>query len=230
MVEVASVARRAAIHAALAEPARLAIVDALALGDAAPGELGATLDLPSNLLAHHLRALEAAGVVQRVRSEADRRRTYVRLVPAALAAVAPDTATPAISAVRVLFVCTHNSARSQLAAALWARRSAIPAASAGTHPAKQVHRRAVSTARRHGLKLHARGTAHVRDVHQPGDLIVAVCDNAYEELHRSRQGRPQLHWSVPDPVRADTDDAFDNAFTEIAARIDRLGRAIRRTP
>jgi protein-tyrosine-phosphatase/DNA-binding HxlR family transcriptional regulator len=230
VIDASSLERRAAVHAALAEPARLAVVDALALGAASPGALGAALGLPSNLLAHHLRVLEAAGVVQRARSEADRRRTYVRLVPAALAALTPVTSAHALSAIRVVFVCTRNSARSQLAAALWARRSVVPAASAGTAPADRVHRRAVSTARRHGLTLDSRRTAHVGDVLRPGDLLVAVCDNAYEQLRHPRHRRPQLHWSVPDPVRIDTDDAFEDAFAEIAARVDRLGTAFSADP
>ena len=48
-------ARRAAVHAALADPARLLITDTLAEGDASPSELAAMLAMPSNLLAHHLR-------------------------------------------------------------------------------------------------------------------------------------------------------------------------------
>ena len=72
------------MHAALGDPTRLAVVDALVAGDRSPHELAETLGLPSNLLAHHLRVLQDAGVVARPRSEADRRRTYVRVVPAAL--------------------------------------------------------------------------------------------------------------------------------------------------
>jgi DNA-binding transcriptional ArsR family regulator len=53
---------RARIHAALSDPARLAIVDTLVAGDAAPGELGAVLDMPTNLVAHHLKVLEDAGL------------------------------------------------------------------------------------------------------------------------------------------------------------------------
>ncbi|GAA2070700.1 helix-turn-helix domain-containing protein [Actinomadura alba] len=145
-----SLEERAAIHAALAEPARLAVVDALVLGDASPGELGQALGLPSNLLAHHLKVLTEAGLVQRARSEADRRRTYVRLVPAALAGLNSAVSVLTRAAARVVFVCTHNSARSQLAAALWnqhGRRpyATVPAASAGTDPSPRVHRRAGCT-------------------------------------------------------------------------------------
>ena len=59
--EISSVELRAAVYAALGDPARLAVVDALALGDRSPGELGESLGLPSNLLAHHLRLLEQVG-------------------------------------------------------------------------------------------------------------------------------------------------------------------------
>lgn len=222
MVEVMSLESRAAIHAALAEPSRLAMVDALVLSDASPGELGEALGLSSSLLAHHLRVLEDAGVVQRARSEADRRRTYVRLVPSVLAGLSPISHAQMLAAARVLFVCTHNSARSQLAAALWNRRAGLPAASAGTDPSRSVHHRAISTARRHGLPLDGGRTAHLRDIAEPGDLVVTVCDNAYEELG----SRSRLHWSVPDPVRADTDEAFDATFDELATRISRLARAV----
>ncbi|HEU5109615.1 MAG TPA: helix-turn-helix domain-containing protein [Micromonosporaceae bacterium] len=219
-------AARARVHAALGDPARLAIVDLLTLGDASPGEIAARLDLPSNLVAHHVNVLADAGLVARNRSEGDRRRTYLRLRPGTLAALRPPSAA---AARRVVFVCTHNSARSQLAAALWRRRGTTPAASAGTHPAVRVHPRAVAVANRHGLRLDPTGTAHVTDVVGDGDLVIAVCDNAHEDLTgpgAAGVARPRLHWSVPDPVRVDTDAAFEAAYTELADRIDRLAPAI----
>ncbi len=85
-----SLARRAAVHAALADPARLRITDALGDGDASPKELGAMLAMPSNLLAHHLRVLEHAGLITRRRSEGDRRRSYLQLIPGALESAAAD--------------------------------------------------------------------------------------------------------------------------------------------
>jgi len=208
---------RARVHAALGEPARLAIVDALALGDASPGEVGQALDMPTNLVAHHLKVLVQAGLVARTRSEGDRRRTYLRLVSETLAMIASP---PVASAPRVVFVCTQNSARSQLAAAIWARRSSVPTASAGTKPALRVHPRAVRVARRHDVDLDPTHTAHVDDVLRRDDLIVAVCDNAHENLPAT--GRPRLHWTVPDPVPADTDEAFEAAYRDIAGRIERL--------
>ena len=218
-----SVVARARLHAALGEPARLAIVDRLVLGDAAPGELSRALGVPSNLLAHHVKLLEKAGVVVRSRSEGDHRRTYLRLRPEALAHLAPEGA---VRAPRVVFVCTHNSARSQLAAALWAKRSPVPAASAGTEPAARVPPLAVAAARGHGLSLTRASTAHVAEVLRPDDLVVAVCDNAHEQLDDQLD---RLHWSVPDPARAGTGEAFDHAFTDLADRVDRLAPAVQPT-
>ncbi|MEU5948040.1 helix-turn-helix domain-containing protein [Micromonospora sp. NPDC047465] len=219
--EPSSLARRARIHAALGDPARLAIVDALTLGDASPGEIAHTLDMPTNLVAHHVKVLTDSGLVIKGRSEGDRRRTYLRLRPEALAALA----TPRLTGVgRVVFVCTHNSARSQLAAALWKQRKNSEVASAGTKPAARVHPRAVAVAHRHHLDLDPAATAHVTDVVRRGDLVVAVCDNAHEEL--TGPVRPGLHWSVPDPVRVNTDEAFEAAYADLADRVDRLAPAI----
>ncbi|MGI5286524.1 helix-turn-helix domain-containing protein [Nonomuraea polychroma] len=220
MAEINDVGRRAAVHAALGDPVRLAMTDALLLGDRSPGELGEHFGLSSNLLAHHLRVLEEAGLIVRARSESDRRRSYVRLLPGVLSGLGPVPRVP--DAARVVFVCTRNSARSQLAAALWQRRSRLPAASAGTDPAPRVHPRALALARRHRLHLEAHATAHLRDTVRSGDLVVAVCDNAYEHLTT----RPNLHWSVPDPVAAGTDEAFERAFTDLSGRVDRLAAAL----
>jgi protein-tyrosine-phosphatase/DNA-binding HxlR family transcriptional regulator len=219
--ETSSLQVRARIHTALGDPARLAIVDALILGDASPGEIGHDLGMPTNLVAHHLKVLQEAGLIVRTRSEGDRRRTYLRLQPDVLGLLTPP---PLADADRVVFVCTHNSARSQLAAALWRERVGGPVASAGTKPAARVHPRAVKVAHRHGLVLDATGTAHVAEVVHDGDLVIAVCDNAHEDL--STLVRPRLHWSVPDPVRVDTNDAFEAAYTDLAGRIDRLAPAV----
>src|SRR5215475_5741211 len=139
-VEPVDVERRARVHAALGDPARLAMVDRLVLGDVSPGDVGRELDLPTNLVAHHVAVLEAAGVLRRTRSEGDRRRSYLSLIPGVLDGLMPGHR---LAAPRVVFVCTQNSARSQLAAAVLASRSPVPAASAGTQPADRVHPRAV---------------------------------------------------------------------------------------
>ena len=202
-------------HAALADPARLRIIDLLTLGDFSPTELQAELGMPSNLLSHHLRALEEAGLTVRHRSEADRRRSYLRLAAGALEDLVPGAEH---GARRVLFVCTRNSARSQLATALWQQISEIPSTSAGTHPAERIAQGAIDVARRHGVDLADLPPRKLDQVASEGDFIVTVCDNAHEEL----TGLGGVHWSVPDPLRLGTDEAFEQAFTDIAHRVHDL--------
>ncbi|RDV09402.1 ArsR family transcriptional regulator [Arthrobacter sp. RT-1] len=210
---------RVARHAALADPARLRIVDLLTLGDFSPTELQAELGMSSNLLSHHLKTLEDAGLATRHRSEADRRRSYLRLAPGALDGLVFGAVH---GAQRVLFVCTRNSARSQLAAALWRQASTVPSASAGTHPADRIAPGAVDAARRHGLHLPAVAPQALDDVASDADFVVTVCDNAHEEL----TGLTGIHWSIPDPLRLGTKDAFDAAFADIASRVTDLAPRI----
>jgi protein-tyrosine-phosphatase len=218
--------RRAAAHAALGDPGRLAIVDA------PPPELQELLDIPSNLLAHHVRVLERVRVVSRHRSEADRRRTYLALAPGAFDALRPVRVHDAD---RVVFVCTHHSARSQLAAALWNDTSPVPATSAGPHPVPAVHPGAVAAAHRHRVPLVPAAPRYLNEVLQPDmgadELVITVCDAAHEELAGAdRLPDPvadRLHWSIADPGRTGEDSAFDRVVTDLADRIARVAPAVR---
>jgi protein-tyrosine-phosphatase len=213
----AAIEARAALHAALSEPARLAIVEELVVSDRAPSALAARFDLAGNLLAHHLHVLERVGLIERHVSAGDRRRRYVRLRRGALADLAVGTTRRPGG--RALFVCTQNSARSQLAAALWRERTGGDATSAGTHPAKRVHPRAMTAARRAGLDL---AGAHPRALDPrdlDADVVVTVCDRAREELDPPEHW---WHWSVPDPVEAATRHAFDATLVELDERITAL--------
>lgn len=203
--------RRAEQHAALSDVMRLAVVDELSVGDRSPGELQAALGLSSSLLAHHLKVLQCAGIVARRRSEGDRRRTYLTLSDPTVSE--RSTILPTVD--RVLFVCTANSARSQLAAAIWARESHVPVASAGTEPAAEIAPGAIAVAARHDLVLSGRAPRPYATVAAKSDLVVAVCDSAYEQLVDSID----IHWSVPDPVRADADRAFDLAYEDLSQRV-----------
>jgi protein-tyrosine-phosphatase len=205
-------ALRASLHAALADPARLQITDTLRAGDASPSELAAMLSMPSNLLAHHLHVLEQAGIITRRRSEGDRRRTYLQLLPGTLDVLSPP---PTPTPLRVLFVCTANSARSHLAAALWRQTSTVPAVSAGTHPAKTIDPGAIAAARRHSLALPRLRPRHIKSVRHDGDLVITVCDRAHEELAEVAT----LHWSIADPVPAGDPASFDAALAQLADRI-----------
>ena len=216
--ETAELSRRVAVHTALADPARLRIIDTLVLGDASPSELAGMLAMPSNLLAHHLGVLQQVGLIVRGRSEGDRRRSYLRLVPGMLDTASSDGRL----ARRVLFVCTANSARSHLAAALWRRASAVPATSAGTHPTDRIAPGAIAAAQRHRLPLRRLRPRRIEDIEEDGDLIITVCDRAHEELG----GHAPLHWSVPDPVPVGEPAAFDEAFADLARRVAGLAPRI----
>ena len=84
----------------------------------------------------------------------------------------------------------------------------------------------MTVARRHGLPLTGARAASVDDVLRPDDLIVAVCDSAYEELGPDPA---RLHWSVPDPVRTDDDAAFERAYADLDGRVDRLAAVVQPT-
>lgn len=207
---------RAGCHAALGDPIRLAIVDELAVSDRAPGELRRLIGLESNLLAHHLDVLESVGMINRSRSSGDGRRRYAHLLRDSLGDLTPGRT---IARGRALFVCARNSARSQLAAALWRSLTDAPAESAGTHPATRVHPGAVAAARRAGLDI---SNARPRPLDQVGEfpgLVVTVCDQAHEELAPDESW---LHWSVRDPVSDGHRAAFDAALAELRERIGAL--------
>lgn len=206
---------RSRLHGALADPTRLAIVDELSVSDRTPSELSERFGLAGNLLAHHLDALARVGLVERFVSSGDRRRRYVRLDRGPLSTLA----LPAVSAPStVLFVCTHNSARSQLAAVLWRDRVGTDATSAGTHPADQVHPGAVAAALRVGLDL-STARPHVLDAFGSHVQVVTVCDRAHEELDPDESW---WHWSIPDPVDTGTPAAFDAVVVDIETRLSAL--------
>lgn len=208
-------AERARLHATLGDPGRLAIVDDLVVSDRSPSELVERLGLSSNLLAHHLDVLESVGAIERTRSAGDARRRYVRLGSKALG-VLDDVARPLPR--EVLFVCTRNSARSQLAAVLWRDRTGCRARSAGTRPAARVSDGARSAARRAGLSLDEEVPTQFGRVPK-GVQVITVCDLVHEELEPAADW---WHWSIPAPAGRAT--AFDAVVADLNERINRLGQ------
>lgn len=207
---------RASRHGALGDPIRLAIVEALGCCDRSPAELGGRLGLGSNLLAHHLDVLEAVGLIERFRSSGDGRRRYVHLRREALEGLIDVRTAPATSA---LFICSANSARSQLAEALWRSMSGGDCCSAGTHPAEHVHPGAVDAGRRAGLDLSIAEPRLLSDLDMRPDIVVTVCDRAHEEL---QTGEDWLHWSIPDPAEDGSPEAFDAVIADLTRRIEAL--------
>jgi ArsR family transcriptional regulator, arsenate/arsenite/antimonite-responsive transcriptional repressor / arsenate reductase (thioredoxin) len=211
-----SLVERARRHRALGDPVRLALVEDLVSSDRTSLELQERAGLASNSLAYHLEVLEQAGLITRCQSRGDRRRRYICLVPSAL----PEPLTRAAAEPRsALFVCTQNSARSPLAAALWRQITAKAATSAGTHPADRIHRGAVAAGRRAAVDLSGARPQHLDDIDALPELVVTVCDRAHEELDPHPDW---LHWSLADPVEAGTRDAFDATVEELRDRITNL--------
>ena len=208
--------QRAQRHAALADPGRLAVVDELLISDRTPSELGRLIGAPSNLLAHHLDTLEIAGLIGRSRSSGDARRRYVYAIYDNLPGL---TTGPRLLPQAALFVCTQNSARSQLAAALWTSITGEPAQSAGTHPADRVHKLAVSAARRAGFTIGDTTPRHLDTVAPRPSLTITVCDQVHEELDPPADW---LHWSLPDPAADGHAAAFDSSIRAIRRRITSL--------
>ena len=126
---------------------------------------------------------------------------------------------PSVPHGRVLFICTHNSARSQLAAALWRRDIGGVVASAGTHPADRVHPDASAAARRADLRLAGTTPRALSPVDLDAALVVTVCDRAREELEPKAGWR---HWSVPDPTASGSSRTFDDTIRQLSARIEPL--------
>src|SRR5438128_12224679 len=131
---------------------------------------------------------------------------------------------------RVLFLCTGNSARSQMAEALlnWEGKDRVEAYSAGSRPAAQVNPLAMATLREHGIPWagHApRGVDGLEREHW--DFVVTVCDRA-KEACPIFPGQPILaHWGMPDPAEVVGDEAakrqaFEAAFLSLSRRIDLL--------
>lgn len=131
--------------------------------------------------------------------------------------------------IRVLFVCTGNSARSQMAEALLGHLGAgrFEAASGGSHPADGVSRLAVETLREHGIAWENRMPKPVEDFEdEHWDVVITVCDHAREHCPVF-YGAPVLaHWGMPDPTavpdEAGRRAAFGDAFAVIRRRLERL--------
>ena len=210
---------RAAVYAALGDEHRLGIMEALLLTDLTSMELARRVEMPSNLLAHHLAVLEDAGLVRRRRSDGDGRRRYISVrtehLPLELAAPSPTSG-------GVLFACSRNSARSQLAAALYTRRTGRPAESAGVDPGDAIHPKAAAVASEIGI--HLAGSPKGYEVVSSPDVVVSVCDLAGEQAVPFDALR--LHWSLPDPVSDGRIGAFRRARDVLDERVGRLAAAM----
>lgn len=222
----------------LAHPVRWQLLRELTQSDRAVWELTERLGVAQNLVSYHLRALRESGLVRAHRSAADGRDTYYAIDLSACerqlretgAALHPALAPPFAATKRhtrrrqrVLFLCTGNSARSQIAEALAGDLSAgaISAKSAGSHP-KPLHPNAVRVMRTRGIDVSANRTKHLDEfVDQRFDMVITLCDRV-REVCPPFPSHPELaHWSIPDPAQAGaTNRASYPAFVETAAELE----------
>jgi arsenate reductase (thioredoxin) len=131
---------------------------------------------------------------------------------------------------RVLFLCSGNSARSQIAEAILNRKGKgrFIAESAGSHPAARVNPFAIEVLRESGIEWRGHQPRGLEGLEEERwDSVITVCDNARESCPVF-PGQPILaHWGMPDPAAVEGDEetkraAFRNALTLLSRRIDLL--------
>ena len=218
-------------------PLRWRLLRELARSDRIVHELTELVGEAQNLVSYHLGKLRDGRLVSARRSAADRRDTYYGLdlarVGGLLSAaggalhpglrLAPPVLDDArIDPVKVLFLCTGNSARSQMAEALAKARSggAIEAYSAGSHP-RPMHPNAVRVMREeYGLDLAAQTSKPLAVFEgQSFDWVISLCDRV-REVCPEFPGQPEvIHWSIANPATGDADDITYPLFQETAAEL-----------
>jgi protein-tyrosine-phosphatase/DNA-binding transcriptional ArsR family regulator len=221
-------------------PVRWRLLRELARTDLRVRELTALTGKPQNAVSYHLARLRAGGLVSMRHSSADRRDSYYtvdlarcgELLTAAADALHPGlrpaSKTPGAATrlgpgrpVEVLFLCTGNSSRSQMAEALLAHAGGeqIRVVSAGSHP-KAMHPAAVRAMRQYGIDLRGRRSKHMSEfAGRRFDFVITLCDKVREACPEFPGGPEPVHWSIPDPGAEGSDDAFLDTAAGLHARI-----------
>jgi protein-tyrosine-phosphatase/DNA-binding transcriptional ArsR family regulator len=229
----------------VAHPVRWRVLRELVRSDRAVWELTRLVDAPQSLVSYHLRQLRDGGLVFARRSSADRRGAYYAIdfvacqdgLQAAGGALHPAlwlapmararSRTDRSRRQRVLFLCTGNSARSQIAEALLEHMSSgtVEAASAGSHP-KPLHPNAVRVLHMRGIDISANRTKHLDDfVSKRFDMVITLCDRVREVCPEFPSHPELVHWSIPDPgLEGPTNRASYPAFERTIAELEiRIG-------
>jgi protein-tyrosine-phosphatase len=228
----------------VAHDVRWTVVRELARSDYRVAELVERLQLPQNLLSYHLRKLREGRLVTERRSSADEREVYYRLdleqfqahylaagslVHPAVTALAEPTPVQAMPSpmLRVLFLCTENSARSQMAEALLRHVShgSVEAYSAGSQPASQIHPLARRVMEQVGIDMREAVPKHFRVFEgQHFDAIITVCDRVVESCPTFPDDPEHIHWSFLDPACVQGTEveqlrAFEQTSLQLTMRI-----------
>ncbi len=223
-------------------PLRWRLLRELARSDRRVNELTGLLGEPQNLVSYHLGKLRSGSLVSARRSSADGRDWYYTvdlprfagllavtgrslhpglLLEAGIPRVPGDTA--AAPAARLLFLCTGNSARSQMAEALAERRSEgrVQACSAGSRP-RPLHPNAVRVMREAGIDISSRRSSHLSVfAAESFDHVITLCDRV-REVCPEFPGHPgYIHWSIPDPAASGgSDEQTYPVFRRVAADLE----------
>jgi protein-tyrosine-phosphatase len=223
----------------LSDPLRWQIISELGSSDRRVGELVSLVNRPQNVVSYHLGELRRAGITTARRSSADGRDFYYRvdLVRCRdLLADAGGSLHPGLSLVpgsdvgarisgrpKLLFLCTGNSARSQIAEALAVHRSdgKVAAVSAGSHP-KPLHPNAVRVLADRGIDISRAATKPLtRYAGRRFDRVITLCDKVREVCPDFPGAPVSAHWSIPDPASSGPDDeATYPTFVQVASDID----------
>jgi protein-tyrosine-phosphatase/DNA-binding transcriptional ArsR family regulator len=226
-------------------PLRWRLLSELARSDRTVHELMGLVGQPQNLVSYHLGKLRDGHLVSARRSSADGRDAYymvdltrlrtllaatgAALHPGLHLAVPPDEKgpRPGATGARVLFLCTGNSARSQIAEALVRTRSGgtVEAFSAGSRP-KPLHPNTLRVMREQGVDLAGQRSKHLGEFTDTSfDQVITLCDRV-REVCPEFPGHPEaIHWSIADPATNGEDDAATYpAFRRTAAELEtRIG-------
>lgn len=217
----------------LAHDVRWSLVQSLNGSDYRVQELVKQLDAPMNLISYHLKLLREAGIVAMHKSEADRRDIYYSLEINRLKSLFQEAEqalnllnegkrynASKASPIRVLFVCTHNSARSQMAEALLRELSGgeIAVFSAGGEPSS-IHPDAIAAMRAINIDI---AKQQPKDwtvfAGQHFDYVISVCDRA-REVCPVFPGSQIIHWSFPDPAAIANSEQRKAVFEQTAAAL-----------
>jgi protein-tyrosine-phosphatase/DNA-binding transcriptional ArsR family regulator len=238
----------------VAHPLRWGLLQELVESDRAVWELMELVGEGQSLVSYHLRQLREGGLVSVRRSSADRRDSFYAIdlgrcreqLQAAAGALHPGLSPPPESEMptrrsgrrqRVLFLCTGNSARSQMAEGLLERLShgGIDADSAGSNP-KPLHANAVRVMQRRGIDISQNRTKHVRELSRRRfDIVITLCDRVREVCPELPSRPRRAHWSIADPALEGADDrvsypAFERTAVELETRIGFLLHQMNQRP
>jgi protein-tyrosine-phosphatase len=220
-------------------PIRWRILEELSRSDRMVQELVTAIGEQQNLVSYHLAKLRDASLVSVHRSAADRRDAYYTInldkigdglssaggdLHPALRLDKPPRPRKVASHPRLLFLCTGNSARSPMAAALvnQALGNDMQADSAGSAP-KSVHPNAVRAMKEmYGIDLSTHAPKHLDDfARQPFDCVITLCDRVREVCPEFPGHGDAIHWSIVNPVTAGPDSKTYPQFRQTAAELDK---------